>query len=134
MYSREAIFKDARRRSRNNQSVFNFSSSGSLKSRFGTVTYKSGSIFLVCYGPTLRLSHSLRALDGLARHRADSERGKGSLPDLLLLYDLDKYLDVDLLLLEANPHPLPEKEEDRDFGRTERKGVVSRFSGIQIRV
>ncbi|KAK8832066.1 hypothetical protein WA577_005162 [Blastocystis sp. JDR] len=43
VYSRDAIFRNSRKRSRGNPSSFQYNSSGSLKSRFGTVTYKAGS-------------------------------------------------------------------------------------------
>ena len=42
-YSRDALFKNSGRK-RNHQDVDFVQNKGSLKSRFGTVTYKSGSI------------------------------------------------------------------------------------------
>ena len=42
-YSRDALFKNSGR-NRNHQDVDFVQNKGSLKSRFGTVTYKSGSI------------------------------------------------------------------------------------------
>lgn len=42
-YSRDALFKNSGRK-RNHQDVDFVQNKGSLKSRFGTVTYKAGSI------------------------------------------------------------------------------------------